>query len=106
MWLTMILGYKPFYVNENNELVFSLKPIINGEFFDKKGEFKTKLFSATDLVYVNKSKKSTYSANMNIKKIEILWNDGSKETIESDLIIGKSAEKIRTRLAKQIVVTF
>jgi cellobiose phosphorylase len=106
MWLTMILGYKPFYVNENNELVFSLKPIINGEFFDKKGEFKTKLFSATDLVYMNKSKKSTYLSNMNIKKIEILWNDGSKETIEKDVIIGKSAEKIRARLAKQIVVTF
>ena len=106
MWLTMILGYKPFSVNEKDELIFSLKPIINGEFFDKKGEFKAKLFSATDLVYMNKSKKSTYLSNMNIKKIEILWNDGSKETIEKDVIIGKSAEKIRARLAKQIVVTF
>ena len=50
MWLTMILGYNPFFVNENNDLVFSLKPIINGEFFDKKGEFKAKLFATTDLI--------------------------------------------------------
>ena len=106
MWLTMSLGYKPFSVNEKDELIFSLKPIINGEFFDKKGEFKTKLFSATDLVYVNKSKKSTYLPNMNIKKIEILWNDNSKENIDGNIVAGKSAEKIRNRQAKQITVTF
>jgi hypothetical protein len=106
MWLTMSLGYKPFYVNDKNELVFGLKPIISGEFFDKKGEFKAKLFSTTDLVYVNKSKKSTYLPNMNIKKIEILWNDNSKDVIDGDVVAGKSAEKIRARQAKQIVVTF
>ena len=106
MWLTMSLGYKPFYVNDNKELALSLKPIINGEFFDKKGEFKTKLFSTTDLVYINKSKKSTYLPNMNIKKIELVWNDDSKETIENNIIVGKNAEKIRSRQAKQIIVTF
>ena len=106
MWLTMSLGYKPFSVNGKNELVFGLKPIINGEFFDKKGEFKTRLFSTTDLVYINKSKKSTYLPNMNIRKIEILWKDNSKEVINGNVVIGKSAEKIRTRVTKQITVTF
>ncbi len=106
MWLTMILGYKPFSVNEKNELVLSLSPIINGEFFDKKGEFKAKLFSTTDLVYINKSKKSTYLPNMNIKNIEILWNDNSKYVVDGNVVIGKNAEKIRQRLAKQITVTF
>ena len=106
MWLTMILGYKPFYINDKKELVFSLKPIIKNEFFDKNGEFKTKLFSTTDLVYINKSKKSTYLPNMNIKRIEILWNDNSKEVIDSNIVTGQKAEKIRARFAKKITCIF
>jgi len=106
MWLTMILGYKPFYINEKNELVFNLKPIIKSDFFDKNGEFTAKLFSTTDLIYINKSKKSTYLPNMNISRIEILWNDNSKDVIEGDIVTGKKAEKIRARLAKQIVCIF
>ena len=106
MWLTMILGYKPFYVKESNELVFSLKPIINGEFFNKKGEFKAKLFSATDLIYINKSKRNTYLPNMKIKRIEILWNDNKKEIINDNIIIGEKSEKIRNRQAKQIICEF
>ena len=106
MWLTMSLGYKPFYVNDKNELVFSLKPIIKGEFFDKNGEFKIKLFSTTDLIYINKSKKSTYLPNINIKKIEILWDDNNKEVIDGSSIAGIKAEKIRNRQAKKITCIF
>ena len=106
MWLTMILGYNPFFVNENNDLVFSLKPIINGEFFDKKGEFKAKLFATTDLIYINKTKKSTYSSNMYIKKIEIEWNDGYNDIIDGNFVVGEKAEKIRNRQAKQIKAVF
>ena len=43
---------------------------------------------------------------MNIKKIEILWNDNSKDVVDGDVVAGKSAEKIRNRQAKQISVTF
>ena len=43
---------------------------------------------------------------MNIKRIEILWNDNSKEDIDGNIVTGKSAEKIRNRQAKQITVTF
>ena len=43
---------------------------------------------------------------MNIKKIEILWNDNSKDVIDDNVVVGKNAEKIRQRLAKQITVTF
>ena len=106
MWLTMILGYNPFFVNENNDLVFSLKPIINGEFFDKKGEFKAKLFATTDLIYTNKTKKSTYLSNMCIKKIEIEWNDGYNDIIDGNFVVGEKAEKIRNRQAKQIKAVF
>ena len=106
MWITMVLGYEPFYVNENNELVFGLKPLISGEFFDKKGEFKAKLFSVTDLVYINKSRKSTYLSGVDIKKMEIEWNDSSKDIIEGNVVTGKNAEKIRQRLAKKIVCVF
>ncbi|MBQ3835011.1 MAG: hypothetical protein II816_05810, partial [Elusimicrobia bacterium] len=106
MWLTMSLGYKPFSINENNNLVLSLKPIISSEFFDKKGLFETKLFSVTDLVYINKSRKSTFLPNMKISKIEIEWNDGKKDIISGDKVIGESAERIRNREAKKITAIF
>lgn len=106
MWLTMILGYKPFAVDENNELVFILNPIINSEFFDKKGEFKARLFATTDLVYINKTKKSTYLPGMCINKIEIEWNDGLKDVIESNFVTGEKAKRIRNRQAKQIKAIF
>ncbi len=106
MWLTMILGNKPFSTDKNGNLAFSLKPSISSEFFDKKGIFETKLFSVTNLVYINKSKKSTYLSNVKISKIEIEWNNGKKDVIDGENVIGKSAERIRNREAKKIVVTF
>ncbi len=106
MWLTMVLGYKPFSINKDNNLVFSLKPLISSEFFDKKGIFETKLFSVTSLVYVNKSRKSTYLPNVNISEFEIEWNDGTKEVITGADVIGEKAEKIRNRQARKITATF
>lgn len=106
MWLTMVLGYKPFSIDENKNLVFSLKPLISSEFFDKKGMFETKLFSVTDLVYINKSKKSTYLPNVNITKIEIEWIDGKKDIINGRIVVGEKAERIRNRQAKRITAIF
>ncbi len=106
MWLTMILGTSPFSIDEKGNLVFGLKPSISSEFFDKKGTFETKLFSVTDLVYINKSRKSTYLPNVKISKIEIEWNNGKKDIINSDKVTGENAKKIRNREAKKIIINF
>jgi hypothetical protein len=43
---------------------------------------------------------------MNIKQIEILWNNNKKEIINGNIVVGEKAEKIRARVAKQITAVF
>jgi len=105
MWLTMTLGAKPFYTDKNGTLVFELKPLINGEYFDKKGVYCAKLFATTDIVYINKSRKSTYLPSVKIKEIELTWINGSKETVSDSKITGEKATKIRDRQASEIKIT-
>ncbi|MDR3112027.1 MAG: cellobiose phosphorylase [Elusimicrobiota bacterium] len=105
MWLRMTIGNKPFSY-ENGELKFTFNPVINSKFFDKNGEFSFKLFCHTDVTYINPSKKSTYQDGIAIKKIEIEWNDGKKETFENGIISGSPAQMIRDVLAKEIKVFY
>ncbi|MDD2524025.1 MAG: hypothetical protein PHT81_04180 [Endomicrobiaceae bacterium] len=106
MWITIVLGKKPFTIDSKNNLIFKLNPIIHSSYFDKDGKFSAKLFSTTDIIYVNKSKKSTYSPEVQIKKIEIVWNSGKKDIIDGCEVIGQFAQDIRNRQAKSITVIF
>lgn len=104
MWLTMSIGKKPFSIDDKGELVFQLKPIIHSSYFDKNGIYCAKLFSTTDIIYINKSKKSTYLPNSTIKEIEIIWDNGNKDIISGSKVTGVKAERIRDRKAKSIKV--
>ncbi|MFA6614263.1 MAG: hypothetical protein WCS83_05735, partial [Endomicrobiia bacterium] len=106
MWITIVLGKKPFTIDSNNNLIFKLSPIIHSSYFDKDGKFSAKLFSTTDIIYANKSKKSTYLPEVQIKKIEIVWNSGKKDIIDGCEVIGQFAQDIRNRQAKSITVIF
>ncbi|MCL2484787.1 MAG: cellobiose phosphorylase [Endomicrobia bacterium] len=105
MWLRMTVGAKPFSY-KNGELCFELKPVINSAFFDKSGNFSFKLFSNTEVTYINPSKKSTYSKDAEIKKIEIVWNNGKKQIVDGKVIKGSDASKIREVQAKSLKVYF
>lgn len=106
MWITMVLGEKPFLTDNENNLVFSLRPLIHSSYFDKDGKFSAKLFSVTDITYVNKSRKSTYLPGVKIKKTEILWKDGRKNEFNGSEITGQFALDIRNRQAESITATF
>jgi cellobiose phosphorylase len=106
MWITMVLGEKPFLTDNENNLVFSLRPLIHSSYFDKDGKFSSKLFSVTDITYVNKSRKSTYLPGVKIKKMEILWKDGRKNEFNGSEITGQFALDIRNRQAESITATF
>jgi hypothetical protein len=105
MWTIITMGKNPFVQTAEGELCFKLNPAIHGSLFDKKGEFSFKMFSSVDVKYINPSRKSTYGADMKIKKIEVAWNDGKKEVFGA-VIEGKAAEKIRNKQAKAIVVQY
>ena len=105
MWMRMTIGDKPFAFDKG-VLKFELKPVLHSSFFDKEGRFAFKLFSKTDVTYVNPQKKSTYSKNTQIRKIEIIWKDGKKQIVEGSLLTGKDAEKIREVFAKSITAYF
>ena len=105
MWLRMTAGEKPFSY-ENGKLAFELKPIINSAFFDKEGKFSFRLFCDTKVTYINPSKKNTYAKDMRIKKLEIIWKDGAKQSVEGAVLYGQDAVKIRQVLAKEIKALF
>jgi len=105
MWFSMVMGRRPF-THENGTLKFELKPALNSAFFNKDGKFSFKMFSKTEVTYINPSRKSTYAKGVEIKKMEILWKDGKKQTVEGKSIEGKDAERIREVSAKSIKVYF
>jgi hypothetical protein len=105
MWLRITAGEKPFSY-ENGKLSFELKPIINSSFFDNDGKFSFNLFCKTQVTYINPSKKSTYSKDMRIKKLEIIWEDGKKQSVDGAVLYGQDAVKIRQVLAKEIKAYF
>ncbi|MDR1196090.1 MAG: hypothetical protein LBL00_06420, partial [Endomicrobium sp.] len=105
MWIRMTIGAKPFRY-ENGELKFELAPALHSSFFDKDGLFSFKLFSKTDVTYVNPSRKNTYSKGASINKMEILWKDGKKLIIDGQTLSGNDAVKIRNVEAKSIKVFF
>jgi hypothetical protein len=105
MWLRMTAGEKPFSY-ENGKLAFELKPAISSQFFDNDGKFSFKFFCKTNVTYINPSKKSTYSKDMSIKKLEIIWEDGKKQSVDGAVLYGQDAVKIRQVLAKEIKAYF
>jgi len=105
MWLRISCGDKPFTL-ENGKIKFELCPKINSSFFDENGKYSFKLFGATNVTYVNPSKKSTYAKGVTIKKTEVVWNDGKKQVFDGSAIFGADAKRIRDAQAKTITSFF
>ncbi|MCL2389186.1 MAG: cellobiose phosphorylase [Elusimicrobia bacterium] len=105
MWAFMTMGQKPFALN-NGKLCFELKPAIQGSLFDKNGEFSFKMFSHTNVKYINPNRKSTYAAGMKVKKIEVVWENKQKQVFEGGIISGADALKIRNKQALSLAVHY
>ncbi len=103
MWKYMFLGDKLFRF-ENNELKLVFEPKLHSETFTDDGIVEFKLFSEIDVIYINKSKKSTYGNNKAVvDKIVVTLKNGEIQEVKG-CIEGKLAEKIRNLKASKIEI--
>lgn len=105
MWKYMFVG-KELFSFENGELHFKFEPLLHNEFFDSNGNVQYKLFSSTNVVYINKTGKSTYGvnsakiSNMGIKiENEVIYIEGNK-------LSGIYATKLRNKEITDIICNF
>ncbi|MDF2698940.1 MAG: Six-hairpin glycosidase-like protein [Haloplasmataceae bacterium] len=104
MWLLMMTGKKLFSF-ENNELVFTLNPILNHEFFDESNQVHFRLLNSCDVTYLNKSRKNTYGTDqVSTSKYTLTYALGNVVTIDSKVIVGTYANDIRNGLVVKILV--
>ena len=106
MWLLITIGPKPFYLDENGNLVLELKPAIPKEFFTKEGIFEFKFLGKTMVRYHNSKNIDTFSGSSKIDKTEIFWQDGKKEKIAGAKISGERALRVRSQEAREVDVYF
>jgi len=103
IWLIMNLGVSPFFLNEQNQLNLSFKPVLSGWLFGRGGTYSFNFLSNIRVVYHNPKRKDTFGKNAaRIKKIGFCDKDGSPVEISSDTIPSPYAQQIRSRQINHI----
>lgn len=102
MWIHMFMGNKIFTYVEG-ELQLHLEPKLPGWLFDLEGKISFTFLSKCKVTYYNPSQKNTYGEDA-AKIKEILLVD-TNEKIESSVIVGKLAEKIRDGQISEVIIT-
>jgi len=120
MWVWMVLGSQPFFVDGQGNLCMQFKPILkkdmftvqkcNMEYDNKRVQieencFAFRMFANTLVVYHNNSRKDTYSVDSRVKKI-VIAHEGKVTALDSSLICGSLVDFIRRGLAERIDVYF
>lgn len=100
IWSIMMYGKKPFSY-EGGKLTLSFSPVLPAWMFKSNKELRFKFLGNIETIYHNPKEIKTYK-NCNIEKIELLYNNGNKELIQSSKIVGSMAEDVRKRLVKKI----
>lgn len=100
MWQLMMIG-KNWFSLENNELVFTFKPILAADFFDASGQVQATLFGRTQVTYHNPTPIATYDEGLVIDHLRV---DGHK--IEGGMLRGEFAHKLRQGQYEKIDVYF
>ncbi|MCF7815198.1 MAG: hypothetical protein K9N09_11945 [Candidatus Cloacimonetes bacterium] len=120
----MTIGQKPFEVDENNELYFSLDPALPGWLFTKKSESRKLMLDGTWqdvefsedtfsfiflgeilVTYHNSKRKDTFGENAAVvSSWKLIDKVGNNTIIKDNKLSGKLAEKIRNREIKRIYV--
>lgn len=92
IWLIMMTGWKMFKMED--ELVFSLNPVLSSDFFDENNEVRCKIFSNTEIVYKNPGRKHTYGSDgVSVKSYTIFCKNGTTKAL--DRISGVNAHDVR-----------
>jgi len=102
IWLIMNTGVNPFYLNSNNELNLTFKPLLPGWLFNRKGEYSFNFLSSIRVIYHNPKRKNTFGKNCaKVFKITLSENDKLID-LSSATIPAPYAEKIRSRQINKI----
>jgi hypothetical protein len=109
MWIFLVLGKKPFFLDEKNKLCLKFSPILKGEMFttkEKRIEFKDreviieencfafKLFSSTLVVYHNPRRKDTFREDCQVEKI-VVESAGQLTTLDTGTIPAPLSQAVR-----------
>ncbi len=105
IWLRMMTGGKPFFVQEG-ELNLRLAPILPGWLFDSEGRITFKFLGNCSVVYHNPQKRDTFEARCQIQKIHVHHNDGQIIEISGNTIGAPYAAEIRAGKYPHIEVFF
>ena len=108
MWITMFAGAKPFSIDGKGKLQFQFSPCLPKWLFKKAAvPFVAFTFlGVIDVVYLNKSGKSTFGEQA-VKPVayELTYTDGKMEKIEAAQLGESYAQTIRDRKVSKIQVT-
>lgn len=123
MWIRMNVGANPFYLNQEKELNFQLKPILPDWMFSKKSMNQTlvmanglnekvvtqhsayafTLFSDTLVIYQNRHRKSTFGAKAGtVVEMKIFEKGLKPRTIQGNQLGTRDAKALRNGLIKRI----
>ncbi|AST89861.1 hypothetical protein BC6307_00500 [Sutcliffiella cohnii] len=104
MWFVMMVGEKPFFV-QNGELVCHLSPTLPNWLFDENGEVTFTFLGHTEVTYVNKNKGNTYGGDgVSPISMELELIDGTKKKVEDSKVVGELAVSIRKGKVQKIAV--
>jgi hypothetical protein len=126
IWLWMSFGFKPFRTDANGRLQLEFAPILTESFFSALPKrvkvfwgngheqfyhlpencYAAKFLGTTLVIYDNPNRKPTFGPNAaRVRQIEIQTWDGEKISLDSSIIEGEMALKVRRGWAEKILVS-
>ncbi len=96
----MMMGAKPFVVNDENELQINFAPKLNKSFF-KNDKVTFRFLGEIDVTYENKANKDTYANDAVINTYKVEYKDGKVETYS--ILKGNVAKDIRDKKVSKII---
>ena len=125
IWLNMVLGEKPFYLDKHGRLTLRFSPVLPGHLFTKeaaeaefytsedkkekvlipKNSFAFSFLGKTLVVYHNPKRANTYGkAAARPKKIVLNPKNGKEVKIKSDVLFSQHAQAVRDGKIRRIDV--
>ncbi len=95
MLLVMLVGPKPFILDDEGSLTLRFQPALLGDYFDEAGTLTFRFLGHCDVIYHNPRRRSTFSADAQITKIILKLSNRSDLTLEGDQIPAPYSEMIR-----------
>lgn len=120
IWILLVLGKKPFFIDEQGNLTMKFSPVLEGKMFTvneekikvngeeviiEKNAFAFKLFSSILVVYHNPKRQDTFRGDCRIQKI-VLEKEGKKYSFESEIIPFPDSQAVRDVKVSRIDVYF